>query len=208
MNSFTTPVLEKYASSPLLSTPAEDEHIVITGNTRSWDAARKLPGFDHGWEQYAIVDDQIKNMMRPIDRLSIYNARRWLKYVSAAFAERDLSLLPVQLYPTAAQYEHQKDGIVNAVPFPHIRTRIILNPDKFLHDDFWALATTELRFLWKSNMEDGYTRNARTGLFEFTPEFHKCLNDPNCWALTSDFFDAFPEFHGEAKVFETPFVVS
>jgi len=101
-----------------------------------------------------------------------------------------------------AQLSIEHDVGIDISPFPAFREKIILGPHRYRADNFWQRYVQDFRFVWPHDFDATFTQNDQTKLFEFTPQFRQHFFDANCWTMLSDFFDDFPELHGDAKKFE------
>lgn len=194
---------EKSPSPSLL----QDEHIMILGVSQGWDQVRTSPGFDEGWEQHASLDSVLKVNLRPVERLATYIARLWWNYISAPPDQRDLRALPSFLRPMPAQNSIEHDPVIDVSPFPAFREKLVLGQHKYRSDNFWQRYVEDFRFVWPHNFEDAWIRNPQTNTFEFAPLFRQHIYDPNCWTMSSDFFDVFPELHGDTRKYEPQLIV-
>lgn len=208
-------VVNTFAATPSVSgkdkslspSSLQDEHIMVLGVTQGWDKVRTLPTFDEGWEKHAALDSVMALSLRPVERLSTYIARLWWNYVSAPPDQRDLSPLPSFLRPMPAQQSIEHDPVIDVSPFPAFREKLVLGQHRYRSDNFWQRYVEDFRFVWPHNLEDAWVLNLQTNTFEFAPLFRQHVYDPNCWTMLSDFFDIFPELHGDARKFEPQLIV-
>jgi hypothetical protein len=87
---------------------------------------------------------------------------------------------------------------------PDFRDFIILtigDKKKDTTNDFESVFAPSIRFLRSCELCDVWIKNSHTGLYSFSGAFYECFHDVRCWAMSSDFFEIFPQFIGYIPIY-------
>lgn len=82
---------------------------------------------------------------------------------------------------------------------PGFRERLIFNR-KVLWRHIRRDAPQEPRFAWPFEVRDAYVQNRENKLYQFSQTFLERVNDLRFWCLNQNFFNAYPEFCGDAPM--------
>lgn len=85
-------------------------------------------------------------------------------------------------------------------PWPGVREKMITNPSRYQTNAFTAAYLSQGRFLFPS-LAEAYTRLPGTNMLAFTPEWLRRRDDLNCYTVTRDFLEWYPEFQGCIRQF-------
>jgi hypothetical protein len=77
-----------------------------------------------------------------------------------------------------------------------------LNGQKDSSNQIAAAFSSSLRFRWPFDLCDAWTRNKQSDLYSFSKLFDDKFDNVGSWALTSTFFEMYPELAGYIPVYE------
>ena len=183
-----------------------DDHIAIVGVTQGWDVVRRQVTLCPQWEILAEWDRQIHYSCRIIDRLAAVRIlRQGMKFYSAPnpTSEEVQSSIPTYLRPLAAQAYIAPGNVVNYIPWPAVRARILTGGERYTLNDFWRHLFASFRFQWSGGEKsDAYQTHYSETMMAFSADFLTAFEDIDTWTLTKEFLDQYPEFQGKVRQFE------
>ncbi|KAH8586968.1 hypothetical protein B0O99DRAFT_643118 [Bisporella sp. PMI_857] len=176
----------------------QDADIAIRAIAYGWPASEQQHTLDPAWQIIRQIDEGIFFSSRPVERLAIVRVLR-LKLIQQATTsdeEQVQALLPQYMQSRPLQNLTAHPSIIDYFVWPELREYLILHAQKELSNQVAAAFASSLRFLWPFDLCDAWTRNRQTNLYSFSRLFDERFSDVKNWALTSDFFDSYPELIG------------
>jgi hypothetical protein len=82
-----------------------------------------------------------------------------------------------------------------------MRNHILLQPSKYVPDEFADLFSKNVRFLWSGSLHDVSVLNPTIGMHEFSGLFNNSFTNRGCWTLCIDFFVKYPELIGMIPIY-------
>ncbi|RFU24896.1 hypothetical protein B7463_g11445, partial [Scytalidium lignicola] len=184
--------------------PDTDAHLMITAIIEGWSVAEQSPFWNEQWNVLRQIDQICHSKSGAVERLSIlFNLRRMLKYIrfpNDHMADR----VPKFLHERPSQLSVPHAVVIDYFVWPGFREHVIFNHQRYCNDEFSLEFAQSLKFLWQYEVRDTYVRNRRTNLYHFSRTFLDQADDLRCYTLASDFFAKYPEFHGDAPIYDLP----
>jgi hypothetical protein len=84
---------------------------------------------------------------------------------------------------------------------PELREYLILKAATDSPSYTAAVFASSIRFIWPFDLSSTWTGDKDAGFYSFSSLFNERFQDIRCWAMSSEFFDLFPQLIGYIPIY-------
>ncbi|CAG9996368.1 unnamed protein product [Clonostachys byssicola] len=167
-----------------------------------WDSLVNIAGgkLPPSWEKLRQIDELLFSSCGNVERLAILRLMNELcRYHQERSPERQAMLPSWYLARPSQKIAHSY--AIDYFSWPGLRERFVFEQHRYCTNRFWKTFSDNLRILWPFEFRDCFSRNVLTGQYSISPAFQERIDDIRSWTMSSDMFNAWPEFLADIPVY-------